>query len=130
MVDRHIGHGHIEVFLLFVKSYFDSAEIYLKSSNVLFLFHNNLLLLSTEAGFLFLKLNLSLTSFLFTFTVLLLFDIVHHFLLVNRDWLRFAVKGDVLFFVSRDRLKFIFRIILSYVVGPSHDFLIINLTVG
>jgi hypothetical protein len=131
MVDRHVGHGHIEVLFLFVESYFNSAEVDLQSGDVLFLFHDDLLLLSTESGLFFFELDLGLTSFLLTFAVLLFFIVILDLLLFNRDRLRHGVPVNKRDFARRDiLLLFKAGIILRDILLSNQKFHIFIFTVG
>jgi hypothetical protein len=70
-------------------------------------------LFSTEAGLFFFKFDLSLTSFLFTLTVLLLFSIVTSLLVLYGDRLGTDIPGNISFFSLGDWSTFVLGIVLS-----------------
>lgn len=88
-MNRAVGHGSVEVLFIVMERNLDGSEVGLQALDVLLLFHDEKLSFGSEFGFFLLKFDLSVSGFLFAFTVVFFFFQVKSFLISLGDWLRF-----------------------------------------
>jgi hypothetical protein len=88
-MNRAVGHGSVEVFFVVVERNLDCSEVSLQALDVLLLFHDEKLSFGSKFGLFLLKFDLSVSGFLFAFTVVFLFFQVESFLISLGDWLGF-----------------------------------------